>query len=525
MHGDDELMFEDDMDDGQPGTRITSGWKMLIVDDEPEVHSITKLVLSDFVYKGRPAEFLSAYSADEARRLLAEVNDIAVILLDVVMETDDAGLQLVRHIREVLKNRHVRIILRTGQPGQAPERSVILEYDINDYKAKTQLTAQQLFTTTVAALRSYEDMTAIEANRRGLEKIIEASSSLFVARSMKLFAAGVLTQLSGLLGVPEEALVCVQRGPAYDHVGAGEDELYLLAASGPLEKRINEPAVEHLDPFTMAAVLDCLDARANIFEPDFSAFYMPTSGGAREVIVVLRSSRPLSPLDRDLVELFCDKISVGFANLHAFEQLRRAHEGTAAMLADLADRRAHEPPDPTLRIGDLSERIARRMRANGDRIDEMDETFIDAIGLATILHDVGNAHIDPAVLGKPGELTEEERRHVETHPISGAALLNRAAKISANSSYLRMAGDIALRHHERWDGQGYPDRLAGKAIPLAARIAAVADCYDAMTRERPWRAPLSHAAAVAEIAGGAGAQFDPLAVKAFLGIADRLIDD
>lgn len=525
MDNDDDLLFDDDLTDGESFSRTANGWKMLIVDDEPEVHSITKLVLSDFSYKGRPAQFLSAYSADEARRILREESGVAVILLDVVMETDDAGLQLVRHIREELRNRHVRIILRTGQPGQAPERSVILEYDINDYKAKTQLTAQQLFTTTVAALRSYEDISAIEANRRGLEKIIEASSSLFVARSMKLFAAGVLTQLSGLLGAPEEAMVCVQRGSIYERPdGDGDDELYLLAASGPLEKRINEPAAEHLDPFAMAAVLDCLDARANIFEPDFSALYMATGGG-REIVVVLRSDRPLSPLDRRLVELFCDKISLGFSNLHAFEQLRRAHEGTAAMLADLADRRAHEPPDPTLRVAELAERIARRMRAKGDGGDDINEAFLDAIGLAAILHDVGNAHIDPAILGKTGPLTPQERRHVETHPVTGAALLERAAKVSGASAYLSMACDIARCHHERWDGAGYPDGLAGTGIPLAARIVAVADCYDAMTRDRPWRAALPHHAAVAEIAAGAGAQFDPVAAKAFLDIADRLLED
>nr|WP_245986402.1 DUF3369 domain-containing protein [Azospirillum thermophilum] len=187
---DDDLFFLDEADGGGGAAEPGKCWKMLIVDDEPEVHAITKLVLADFVYKGRPAHFISAFSAAEARRVLASETDIAIILLDVVMETDDAGLQLVHHIREELKNRHVRIILRTGQPGQAPERAVILDYDINDYKAKTQLTAQQLFTTTVAALRSYEDITTIEANRRGLEKIIEASSSLFRVRSMKLFAAG-----------------------------------------------------------------------------------------------------------------------------------------------------------------------------------------------------------------------------------------------------------------------------------------------------------------------------------------------
>ncbi len=228
---DDDLFFLEEESEEAGGADLPAApvgsppggarWKMLIVDDEPEVHSITKLVLSDFAYKGRPAQFISAHSAAEARAILARESDIAIILLDVVMETEDAGLKLVHHIREELKNRHVRIILRTGQPGQAPERAVILDYDINDYKAKTQLTAQQLFTTTVAALRSYEDIMAIEANRRGLQKIIEASSSLFQARSMKLFAGGVLTQLSGLLGVGPDAILCVQRDPFWAGAATG----------------------------------------------------------------------------------------------------------------------------------------------------------------------------------------------------------------------------------------------------------------------------------------------------------------
>ena len=176
MTDNDDLLFEDEAPEAPRPSIAPAGWKMLVVDDEPEVHSITRLVLADFAFKGRTTQFFSAYSAADAIAILERERDIAVILLDVVMETDDAGLKLVHHIREVMGNRHVRIILRTGQPGQAPERSVILEYDINDYKAKTQLTAQQLFTCTVAALRSYEDLITIDANRRGLEKIIEASS-------------------------------------------------------------------------------------------------------------------------------------------------------------------------------------------------------------------------------------------------------------------------------------------------------------------------------------------------------------
>ena len=127
--------------------------------------------------------------------------DVAVVLLDVIMESDTAGLDLVEFIRNELKNDTVRIILRTGQPGQAPERRVIVDYDINDYKAKTELTADKLFTALTAALRSYQQLQRMLETRRGLEIIIEAASTLFDFKSMQRLAEGVLTQIASLLNV------------------------------------------------------------------------------------------------------------------------------------------------------------------------------------------------------------------------------------------------------------------------------------------------------------------------------------
>ncbi|MGY8669342.1 response regulator, partial [Bradyrhizobium sp. UFLA05-109] len=114
-------------------------WKIAVIDDDPAVHDGTRFALSDYSLNGQGLEILSAYSAAEGRKLMREHNDIAAVLLDVIMETDVAGLELVEFIRNEVRNETVRIILRTGQPGQAPERRVIVQYDINDYKAKTEL--------------------------------------------------------------------------------------------------------------------------------------------------------------------------------------------------------------------------------------------------------------------------------------------------------------------------------------------------------------------------------------------------
>ena len=119
--------------------RPTEAWRVLIVDDEPDVHEVTKMIFKRFQLDGRPLEMLHAHTGMEARELLQQNPDIALMLLDVVMETERSGLDLVRWCREELGNRFVRIVLRTGQPGQAPEQQVIVDYDINDYREKTEL--------------------------------------------------------------------------------------------------------------------------------------------------------------------------------------------------------------------------------------------------------------------------------------------------------------------------------------------------------------------------------------------------
>ena len=181
---DDELIFaEEDEVEEKP---IEASWKILIVDDEIEIHNITKLALKDFTFENKLITFISAYSGKEAKEILQSHRDIALILLDVVMETEEAGLEVVKYIRDILDNQIVRIILRTGQPGQVPEDVVIVSYDINDYKTKTELTNKKLFTTVVTALRAFRSLTQIEASKSELEKIA-AAYARFVPREFLRF--------------------------------------------------------------------------------------------------------------------------------------------------------------------------------------------------------------------------------------------------------------------------------------------------------------------------------------------------
>jgi signal transduction histidine kinase len=180
VEDDEMLLLEDDemllLDDSEVAEISNSNpdlemrWKVAIVDDEPAIHQATAIALKGFTFEGKGLNILSAYSGKEAKQLMVEHPDIALVLLDVVMETNDAGLQVVQYIREELQNRHVRIILRTGHPGDAPEESVILKYEIDDYKLKVELTRQKLMTAVISALRSYRDIKIIEQQDQQLQQ-------------------------------------------------------------------------------------------------------------------------------------------------------------------------------------------------------------------------------------------------------------------------------------------------------------------------------------------------------------------
>lgn len=186
---DDQLMLAKDHASNADGAVLPSkGWKVLIVDDEEEIHVVTRLALHDFSFGGRHLEFISAYSGAEAKELIRENPDIAIILLDVVMETDSAGLEVAQFIRQEVGNHFVRIILRTGQPGLAPERRVLKVYDINDYRAKTELTQDRLFSVIYTALSSYRDLVSLARSRHqliGLVNEVEQVSHL-VARDLQV---------------------------------------------------------------------------------------------------------------------------------------------------------------------------------------------------------------------------------------------------------------------------------------------------------------------------------------------------
>jgi len=144
--------------------------KILVVDDEADIHAVTKLTLEDFSFDGEQVEIISAFSAEEAKSILKKQTDISLVLLDVVMESETAGLSLVDFIRNELKDKNIRIILRTGQPGIVPERKVMDDYDIDEYREKTELTADKLYSVVKTGLRTFTFMKKLETKLRESEE-------------------------------------------------------------------------------------------------------------------------------------------------------------------------------------------------------------------------------------------------------------------------------------------------------------------------------------------------------------------
>jgi diguanylate cyclase len=178
------------------------GWRCLIVDDDDGVHQAIVFAMNNQLVEGRPIEWLHARSAEEGCDLLAREKDIAVILLDVVMEHEKAGLDMVRTIRVRMGLHDTRIVLHTGQPGFAPEIAAIRDYDINDYRTKSELTRNHIYTCLATAIRTYRQIRRIEASRLQLRRIIQAGNSLMREPDEAAFAASALVQLSEVFGVP-----------------------------------------------------------------------------------------------------------------------------------------------------------------------------------------------------------------------------------------------------------------------------------------------------------------------------------
>ncbi|PXF31576.1 hypothetical protein WH50_09075 [Pokkaliibacter plantistimulans] len=482
-------------------------WYVLIVDDEAEVHRITRLALQDFQFDGRGLNFISAYTGTEARLLLNNRHqEIAVALLDVVMESDDAGLTLVDFIRNDLDNQHMRLVLRTGQPGQAPEHRVIVNYDINDYKAKTELTAQKLSTLMHTSLRGYRDIMTIEANRRGLTQVIQASADIFQRQSLIPLLDGVIEQLIALVKMDKGLLLERRRHFAARTEGL---DLQVLVASDGYNHLSGMSTDDILAPAERGLIREAIARNHHIFT-DEGAVLLCCNNFERSLVLFLEGGKPIDQMDRHLLDLFIHNVAIAFDNVRLNSEVEETQREIVYLLGETVETRSHETGNHVKRVAEFCYLLAT--------LSGMSEEEASILRYAAPLHDLGKIGIPDHILHKPGRHNHEEREIMQTHAFLGHSLLSQSQR-----PILHAAAIIAHEHHEKWDGSGYPVGKQGEDIHIFGRIVALADVFDALCSERCYKPAWSTADALAFIQEQSGKHFDPALVQVFMANIDDFL--
>ncbi|HAT48765.1 MAG: DUF3369 domain-containing protein [Nitrospirae bacterium] len=287
-------------------------WKVMIIDDDLGVHELTSMVLRRFQFEGRGLDLVSGYSGGEAQILMQQHPDTAILLLDVVMEREHAGLDVVRFVREGLQNRQVRIILRTGQPGVAPALDVITQYDINDYREKTELTQEKLLTAIVTGLRSFRDLTEIGKHKMGLETVVEATGSLFGLRSEKTLADAVLKSLAIIFLTAEGH---GERSPVGFAAREEEGVWRIYAGQGHYGFMVGENLEACVSREVLAMVASIWrSGQQPVFESNRMVTMFPGRFRSRQLIY-FENKFNLNGLDKSLSGMFMAKVALAFRSL------------------------------------------------------------------------------------------------------------------------------------------------------------------------------------------------------------------
>ena len=319
MSDDDLLLFCEDEEESED-LQNTPPWKVLIVDDEEGVHQVSLLSLRQVEFAGRGLEFFHCYSGQETKEFMAKNEDIALIFLDVVMETDDAGLEAARYIREEIENTQVRIILRTGQPGMAPEADIIKNYDINDYKTKTELTSAKLKTSVISALRAYQELIGSDTLNVALSKMLNLSNELLNQSSNQ----AILNRLQDALKLYLPLAQQFEPNPVR------VDLIKIDGSKSQLFKRLSEPdqgTLEISDPMSKQVVANLQEGQTISAVVDKQALlFIAADDDKRPIYIALEYTQVIEQREAQLLTNLAHNIEIVFRNVSLQEKMANINE-------------------------------------------------------------------------------------------------------------------------------------------------------------------------------------------------------
>lgn len=318
---DEKLVFANETDEKTAEAPQKSPWTILIVDDEPGVHSVTRFALEGVRFEDREVEMISAFSAEEGMEKLARHPETALVLLDVVMERENSGLEMVKRLRSQPNLQALRIILRTGQPGEAPERDVIAGLDINDYKSKNELTSVKLFTSVISALRSYRDINRIENHLRELKRVYQASVQLFGLQPPMELGTHALEQLHSILAIAtDDAAESISS--AIFTAPTGDPRVVILAGTGQYKNNAGHIARDVVDLKTYERLVESRKMKKNRTTVDEDITILSSNHGFDTLVLIRHQGQTFGTSKRKLLDVYFTNIAVAFDNAYLFDQLK-----------------------------------------------------------------------------------------------------------------------------------------------------------------------------------------------------------
>lgn len=481
-------------------------WRILVVDDDESVHQVTKLVLADAFIENRPLDIVSVYSATEAKAYLLKDSDFCMAFVDVVMETDHAGLELVEWIRNELKNQAIRLILRTGQAGTAPEAKVIREFDINDYKEKTDFTAGKMTTTVYASIRAYRDIMTIQRSLDGFKHLISATHDLLKINQFKPFGSAALNHLLTLMDVESSALYIARTHLDFDQ----ESHNRIIACTGKYVSESTSLEQSEISEEVQALIKKTFVDKKHYLRKDCFVGYYQTATNVSSVLYI-EFEDDAEHFRSHFAELFASNVALILESLTKQHEIDQTQKELLYIVGESIEARGKDTGSHVERVAMICCIIAEKLN--------LDANLIEAIRLSAPLHDIGKVSIPEQILNKAEKLNEAEWKIMKTHAQAGSDLLRQA-----KASISKLGARIALYHHENWDGTGYPEGLKGECIPIEARIMALADVYDSLGSKRAYENAWSEDKIKSYILEQRGKKFDPNIVDVFIEHHEEIVN-
>ena len=329
---DDLLEFSNEVATSTP---TCAPWRILAVDDDADFQAALAFSLKDATLLERPIMLTQAYSMAEAARLLAKGPEYSVVIADVVMETEDAGLRLAKAIREMLGHFDTRIILLTGQPGFAPIDSVMSRYDLSDYCLKSDINRRGIKNILTGSLRAYRDIAAISFARRSLNLILETSNRLVAKRKPEEIANIVLQEITRMLSLPPEGIVCVQSQPT---ATIDSRQIHIIGAAGRLATLVGATLAELESREISDALVTALHQQHDVNTRNGSVLFFPPHLTFEHYAVYVATGRKLQQTEYELIKVFIDTAARGFGTAKLLNSLER--QAFVDPLLDIGNRNA-----------------------------------------------------------------------------------------------------------------------------------------------------------------------------------------